>query len=139
MTDSNKNIYAMIFFTAGLGIGLLNGSSVVGGGDSAAEYCDILSSDNQITLSYRGTEFQKVNPLNRKIIEERISSAAVRALMPSQIQKIESDAGYPKVTFKEAQHGAEKFDLVLSDQEMRPMQTIGDILSLLRERGKIKS
>ncbi len=33
----------------------------------------------------------------------------------------------------------EKFDLVLSDQEMRPMQTIGDILSLLRERGKIKS
>ena len=32
----------------------------------------------------------------------------------------------------------EKFDLVLSDQEMRPMQTIGDILSLLRARGKIK-
>ena len=31
-----------------------------------------------------------------------------------------------------------KFDLVLSDQEMRPMQTIGDILSLLRARGKIK-
>ena len=32
----------------------------------------------------------------------------------------------------------EKFDLVLSDQEMRPMQTIGDILAVLRERGKIK-
>ncbi len=33
----------------------------------------------------------------------------------------------------------EKFDLVLSDQEMRPMQAIGDILVVLRERGKIKA
>ncbi len=32
----------------------------------------------------------------------------------------------------------DKFDLVLSDQEMRPMQAIGDILTVLRERGKIK-
>ena len=33
----------------------------------------------------------------------------------------------------------DKFDLVLSDQEMRPMQAIGDILAVLRERGKIKA
>jgi acyl carrier protein len=31
----------------------------------------------------------------------------------------------------------EKFDLVVSDQEMRAMTKIGDVLTLLRERGKL--
>lgn len=31
----------------------------------------------------------------------------------------------------------EKFDLVLSDQEMQGMKKIGDVLSVLRERGKL--
>jgi acyl carrier protein len=33
----------------------------------------------------------------------------------------------------------EKFDLVLADQEMRTMTKVGDILCLLREKGKLKS
>lgn len=33
----------------------------------------------------------------------------------------------------------EKFDLVLSDQEMRSMTKVGDILSVLREKGKLNS
>ena len=33
----------------------------------------------------------------------------------------------------------EKFDLVLSDQEMRAMTKVGDILSLLQATGKLNS
>ena len=33
----------------------------------------------------------------------------------------------------------EKFDLVVSDQEMRSMTKVGDILSLLRQNGKLCS
>lgn len=33
----------------------------------------------------------------------------------------------------------EKFDLVLSDQEMRAMTKIDDVLAVLRERGKLKT
>lgn len=32
----------------------------------------------------------------------------------------------------------EKFDLVLTDQDMRAMTKIGDVLAVLRERGKLK-
>ncbi|MBC8001219.1 MAG: acyl carrier protein [Opitutaceae bacterium] len=32
----------------------------------------------------------------------------------------------------------EKFDLVMSDQDMRAMKQIDDILAVLRERGKLK-
>jgi acyl carrier protein len=32
----------------------------------------------------------------------------------------------------------EKFDLVTSDQEMREMARVGDVLSLLREKGKLR-
>jgi acyl carrier protein len=31
----------------------------------------------------------------------------------------------------------EKFDLVLSDEEMRALTTVGDVLDLLRARGKL--
>jgi len=31
----------------------------------------------------------------------------------------------------------EKFDLVVSDQEMRAMTKVGDVLSLLRQHGKL--
>jgi acyl carrier protein len=31
----------------------------------------------------------------------------------------------------------EKFDLVLSDSDMQAMKKIGDVLSILRERGKL--
>ena len=33
----------------------------------------------------------------------------------------------------------EKFDLVLSDQEMSAMKKIDDVLTVLRERGKLQS
>jgi acyl carrier protein len=33
----------------------------------------------------------------------------------------------------------EKFDLVVSDQEMRAMTKVGDILSLLQKNGKLSS
>ena len=32
----------------------------------------------------------------------------------------------------------EKFDLVMSDQDMRAMKKIDDVLAVLRDRGKIK-
>ena len=32
----------------------------------------------------------------------------------------------------------EKFDLVMSDQDMRAMKRIDDVLAVLRDRGKIK-
>jgi thioredoxin reductase (NADPH) len=62
---------------------------VVGGGDSAAEYAQMLSVKNEVTLSYRQATFTRLNSINEKIVSEMIAQKKFRALMPSNIVKIE--------------------------------------------------
>ena len=86
---------------------------VVGGGDSAAEYAEMLSVKNEVTLSYRQPSFGRLNSINDKIMAGMIAERKIRALMPSNIVRIESDNGRPFVEFAEAQYPREVFDAVL--------------------------
>ena len=86
---------------------------VVGGGDSAAEYAQMLSVKNDVTLSYRQASFSRLNSINEKIMAGMIAERKIRALMPSNVIKIENDNGRPIVEFAEAQYPPEAFDAVL--------------------------
>jgi thioredoxin reductase (NADPH) len=86
---------------------------VVGGGDSAAEYAQMLSVKNDVTLSYRQAGFSRLNSINDRIMAGMIAERKIRALMPSNISKIENDNGRPIVEFAEAQYPPEVFDAVL--------------------------
>src|SRR6185295_1951604 len=86
---------------------------VVGGGDSAAEYAQMLSVKNEVTLSYRQASFSRLNSINEKTVAEMIAQKKFRALMPSNIVKIEDDGGRPRVNFAETQYAPEVFDAVL--------------------------
>jgi thioredoxin reductase (NADPH) len=86
---------------------------VVGGGDSAAEYADILSRENTVTVSYRRQEFSKANPLNRKILEDLIKAGKIRALLGSNITAVEENENKARVVFAEAAFAPETFDSIL--------------------------
>ena len=86
---------------------------VVGGGDSACEYAQLLAQKSQVTLSYRRPEFSRANEINARMTGELIEQKQIRAHLPSNIAKIEDDGGRPKVFFKEAQFPVETFDVVL--------------------------
>jgi len=86
---------------------------VVGGGDSAAEYAEMLSVKNEVTLSYRQASFSRLNSINERIMAEMIAQKKFRVLMPSNIVKIEDKGGLPSVHFAETQYAPEVFDAVL--------------------------
>src|SRR5215831_10824135 len=52
---------------------------VVGGGDSAAEYAQMLSAKNNVTLSYRQARFTPLNSINENIIAVMIAERKIRA------------------------------------------------------------
>ncbi len=86
---------------------------VVGGGDSASEYAEMLSARNEVTLSYRQSSFSRLNSINERIMGGMIAEKKIRVLIPSNIVKIESEAGRPAVSFAETQYPREVFDAVL--------------------------
>ncbi len=87
---------------------------VVGGGDTAAEYCEYLPmSGNTVTLSYRQHEFKRLLPRNLENLTAAEAAGAVRILRGSNIDHLEDDGGRPRVFFKEENHLTETFDRVL--------------------------
>lgn len=92
---------------------------IVGGGDSAGEYAQMLAEKNQVTLSYRKPTFARMNPLNSRMTETLIQTGKIRALMNSNIQTIEDDNNRPRVIFSGTPSTAgspvtpETFDCVL--------------------------
>ena len=86
---------------------------VVGGGDSAAEYAQMLSGRNEVTLSYRQSKLHRLNALNLEATEHLIATSKIRALMPSNIKAIDDDGGRPRVSFEESSAPTETFDAVI--------------------------
>jgi thioredoxin reductase (NADPH) len=75
---------------------------VVGGGDSAAEYCKILiERGHDVYLSYRGDEFNRMIEQNAKDTKELIAKKVLTYFPNSQIEKIEVQDDRPLVIFKE--------------------------------------
>ncbi len=87
---------------------------VVGGGDSASEYCQYLSqTGNEVTLAYRGHEFKRMNHINEQSILTLRDTGKVRLLLEADIEKIEDREGIPAVVFATGGHQTEEFDYVV--------------------------
>ena len=89
---------------------------VVGGGDSASEYCQFLSEDeenNEVYLSYRRSEFTKMNNINKNSLETLAQEGKVKLLLESNIQSLSNNNGKPIVNFAEKKFGSIQFDYVI--------------------------
>ncbi len=66
---------------------------VVGGGDSAVEAAIILSDENNnVTLSYRGGNFNRIKPKNLERINQKIESKSIAMLFNSEVTRILDDS-----------------------------------------------
>ncbi len=75
---------------------------IVGGGDSASEYCQFLLEENDyVTLSYRRDNFSRMNDINQKSITTLFERGKVKLLLNSNISQIADENGKPKVIFSE--------------------------------------
>ena len=87
---------------------------VVGGGDTAAEYVEYLRGQgNSVMLSYRGTEFKRVNEQNHATLLRMEQREEVLILRGSNIKEVEVDAGRPRPIFMEEQYQPRTFDRVV--------------------------
>jgi thioredoxin reductase (NADPH) len=87
---------------------------VVGGGDTAAEYVEYLSKQgNRVTLSYRGTEFKRLNEHNRATLLDMEQRGEVEILRGSNITGVENNSGRPRLVFQEQQYAPRTFDRVV--------------------------
>lgn len=85
---------------------------VVGGGDSASEYCQYLVQEqNVVTLSYRKKEFGRMNDINRKSLLALAERNKVEVKYESEITGVTDVQGKPTVTFKSV--GERVFDYIV--------------------------
>lgn len=87
---------------------------VVGGGDSASEYCQYLVQEgNDVTLSYRRNEFSRMNDINRESILALEKIGKLKILRNSNIKELQVENGKPKVIFKEENYEPMVFDYIV--------------------------
>lgn len=87
---------------------------VVGGGDSAAEYCQyFVQNNNDVTLSYRRAEFTRMNEINRESIHALESSDKLKILRSTNIIELKDDNGKPQVIFAEKNFDPMTFDYIV--------------------------
>lgn len=84
---------------------------IVGGGNSAVEYAYLLGKDNDVTISYRKSEFTRPNEKNLETIKEDIESGKVKAKLGVDIKSIADENGKVLVNF--ADETSETFDRVV--------------------------
>ncbi|MFN4196824.1 MAG: NAD(P)-binding domain-containing protein [Caldimicrobium sp.] len=74
---------------------------VVGGGDTAAEVASFLCKNCEVYLSYRRPQFFRINPVNLKILEEKVAQGKVKLLLGTDIEKLEAEGNQIKVFYKD--------------------------------------
>jgi len=74
---------------------------VVGGGDTAAEVACFLCPKCEVYLSYRRTQFFRINPVNLKILEEKVCEGKIKLLMGTDIEKLEPENEKVRVYYKQ--------------------------------------
>jgi len=73
---------------------------VVGGGDTAAEYCQFLVQEgNRVVLSYRGKELTRPNPINRESVLALERRGRLRLLLDSNVSSLEAAGERIRVRF----------------------------------------
>jgi len=87
---------------------------VVGGGDSAAEYVEYLRKQgNRVTLSYRGSEFNRLNEHNHATLLDMERRGEVEVLRGSNISELKNIDGRPQAVFKEEHHVPHTYDRIV--------------------------
>ncbi|NQW37152.1 MAG: NAD(P)-binding domain-containing protein [Flavobacteriales bacterium] len=89
---------------------------VVGGGDSASEYCQFLTDDNNrndVTLSYRSRTVSRMNNINKDSLLTLAGTQKVKLLFDSNIESLSDENGNPKVHFSEPQYDDSVFDHIV--------------------------
>jgi thioredoxin reductase (NADPH) len=85
---------------------------VVGGGDSASEYCQYLAQKgNTVSLSYRRDTLPRMNDINRASLVALGERGSVRLMLGSNIEAVKDNAGTPVVHFAGGQQ--EQFDYIV--------------------------
>jgi thioredoxin reductase (NADPH) len=85
---------------------------VIGGGDSASEYCQYLHQlGNDVGLSYRKNSFGRMNEINQVSLITLSDKGEIKLKLNSNISAIEDENGNPKVIFTESE--VETFDFVV--------------------------
>ena len=73
---------------------------VVGGGDTAAEYCQfVVQEKNRVALSYRGRELTRPNPINRESVMALERQGRLKILLDSNISSLEAAGERIRVRF----------------------------------------
>jgi putative YpdA family bacillithiol system oxidoreductase len=87
--DKTKVLYRLVDPTQYAGQRVL----VVGGGDSAVEAAYQLATETnaRVSISYRKDSFSRAKPRNRELIAGLIEKGRVRAIMSSQVSRVEDD------------------------------------------------
>lgn len=87
---------------------------VVGGGDSASEYCQYLvQKGNRVSLSYRRREFTRMNDINRQSILALAERGDVSIVYESNVAGVSDVGGRPRVRFKEPSFETRVFDYLV--------------------------
>ena len=87
---------------------------VVGGGDTASEYCQYLvERGNRVTLSYRRTEFSRLNRINYESLMALEQRGQVTLLRGSNIKQLEEEDKRVRVLFEEAEFSPQSFDHIV--------------------------
>ncbi len=87
---------------------------IVGGGDSASEYSQYLVQlGNRVTLSYRRSEFSRMNRINKESLEALVARGNVEFLGGSNIGGVADVSGRPHVKFNEPAYGEREYDYVV--------------------------
>lgn len=77
---------------------------VVGGGDSASEYCQYLHQiGNSVTLSYRKDNLNRMNEINKESLLTLAEQNEIKLKLNSNIISVEDENGKPKVVFAEGE------------------------------------
>ena len=87
---------------------------IVGGGDSASEYAQFLhEKGNQVSLSYRRADFNRMNSINRESLLSLEEQAQVRVLRSSNIKTLCKEDKFVRVDFEEVMQNYLLFDHVI--------------------------
>ena len=87
---------------------------VVGGGDSASEYCQYLvQMGNKVTLSYRQKAFSRINDINLRSLLALAEQGQVQILYGSNVGQITDERGRPEVKYAEEPFGTQTYDYVV--------------------------
>src|SRR4051812_1146816 len=77
---------------------------VVGGGDSAADYVHYLVARGfKVDLSYRQAGITRMNQINLADIQGMQQAGRLSLLMPTDIERLESDGGRPRAMYKQVE------------------------------------